>query len=173
MVDQPLTDGGERPRVLVRRRRIHQHGLAPITDNPEIATEGGVSGERLNPCAAPPRFREERMSMVGRSHRRGHRPSHDLGTWAVKILSPFGPKSSDSPRAFGHTCSPARSGHSTSRAASAAASSPNSSISDGSSIRYRSTWKIGGSSSSYGWTIAKLGLGTSPPWPSALINPRA
>ena len=40
--------------------------------------------------------------MRRRDHRGGHRPSHDGGTLAVKILSPFGPKSSDRRSASGH-----------------------------------------------------------------------
>ena len=85
---QPFGDRDERPRVLVRRRRIHQHRRAALADHPEIAAERGVAGKRLDPRSGPAAGCEEFGRMRGRNHRGGHRPSHDGGTWAVKRRAP-------------------------------------------------------------------------------------
>src|SRR5260221_7163373 len=171
--DQPVGDGDERARILMRRRRVHQDRAATTMNHPEVAAERGVAGQRQDFGAFPAGCGKETGRMGRRSHRGGHRPSHDGGIWAVKILSPSCPNWSDRRSAPGQARAPARSGHSTSSTASAAASSPSSSISDASSIRYKSTCQTGGSTSSYGWIIAKVGLGTSPSWPSSAMKPRA
>ena len=50
---QPFGDRDEGARVFVRRRRIHQHRLPPLTDNAEIAAERGIARERQNAGIAP------------------------------------------------------------------------------------------------------------------------
>src|SRR5205823_5549567 len=129
-------------------RRVHQHGGAIAVDHAKIAAEGSVARERKDPGSSPAASGKEIWRVGRRSHRGGHRPSHDGGAFAVKILSPFSPKRNDRRSASGQAPAPARSGHSTSSTASADASRPSSSISEGSSIRYRSTCHTGGSRSS-------------------------
>ena len=43
---EPFGNGDERPRILVRRRRVHQHGGAIPLDHAEIAAEGRVARKR-------------------------------------------------------------------------------------------------------------------------------
>ena len=132
---EPFGDRDERTGVLVRRRRIHQdRGSIPLDDS-EIAAERRVPGQRQDLGSRPAARSKEFRSMGRRFHLGGHRPSHDGGTLAVKILSPSDPNSSDRVSASGHRAEPARSGHSTSNTASAAESRPSSPISDEPSIR--------------------------------------
>src|SRR6185369_3518299 len=133
--DQPLGNCNERPWVLMRRRRVHQHGAALAMDDAKVSAERSVSRERQNLGPFPAGSGKEIRSMRWRNHWGGHRPSHDGGTLAVKILAPPFSKSSDKRSASGQACSPARSGHSTIRIASTAESRPSSSISDASSTR--------------------------------------
>ena len=122
---QPFGDRDERPRILVRRRRVHQHRAAVAVDDAEIAAERRIAGERQDLGALPTRKRQGIQGhAAGGIHRGGHRPSHDGGTSAVKILSPSGAKSSDRRSASGHAVRPARSGHSTSSTASAGGIEP-------------------------------------------------
>ena len=85
---QPFGDCDERPRVLVRRRRIHQHRGAVALDHTEVAAERRIARKRQDLRSRPPARGKEFMRIRRRNHRGGHRPSHDGGTFAVKRRAP-------------------------------------------------------------------------------------
>ena len=95
MAAEPLAHRNERARVLVRRRRIHEHRAAGTVDDAEIAAEGGVPCKRQDLRARPPGIGEERCGggrrrHAGGSQGSGHRLSQALGTRAVKRRLPSG-----------------------------------------------------------------------------------
>ena len=68
----------------MRRRSVHQHGAARTGMDPEITAETSIPGERQDLCVGPSVAGEEIRSGFGRNHCSGHRPSHAVGTSAVK-----------------------------------------------------------------------------------------
>src|SRR3546814_1115683 len=81
---QKFGDRDERPRVLVRRRRVHQHRPPLAVDDAEIAAKGRIARERQNLGIAPAMRGKKGGRMGGRNHRSGHRASQAAGTSAVK-----------------------------------------------------------------------------------------
>jgi len=109
----------ERPRILVRRRGIHQHGIAVGSQDTEIAAKGGIARERRDHRPAPSgTFEEFRRACRWNHVWRGHRPSHALGLVQVKRRPPDGSGARVSRSASSHNRSPIRSGHSISKALS-------------------------------------------------------
>ena len=148
--------------ILVRRRGVHQHRRAALADHPEIAAEGRIAGQRLDPSRRPSRRRRGTAA-----HQRAEslwRPSPfpcrgDLGCQAP--CAGFDEVERQAERL------PARHFHPRARAIRRA--TPHPPRRRGQARQFPTRFRgdrgrhamPGGSSVSYGWTIAKLGLGTS------------
>ena len=66
--DQPFGDGDERPRVLVRWRRVHQDCAAIAVDDPKIAAKRRIARQRQNFRSLPAAGGKEIGRMLGRLH---------------------------------------------------------------------------------------------------------
>src|SRR3546814_20171038 len=84
LLAQKFGDRDERPRILVRRRRVHQHRPPLAVDDAEIAAKGRIARERQNLGIAPAMRGKKGGRMGGRNPRSGHRASPAAGTSAVK-----------------------------------------------------------------------------------------
>ena len=135
---KPFGDRDVRARILVRRRRVHQHRAAPVVvEDAEIAAETGVPGERFDARPAPPAGGEEIGRGGGGNHCGGHRPSQPWPGCAVKTRAPSPATPSDRASAVGgHASAPACPGHSTTSTPSPSTlSRPSSASSEGCEMR--------------------------------------
>ena len=132
---QILSHMDEGTRVLMRRWRVHQHGLTRAINNAEIAAKGGIARQRQDLRPAPACTCQKVPGPCRWCHGNGHRSFQDGGTVAVKRRGPSAGTLMWRRSASGHN-QPSRSGHSISRTPSSnASSSPNSMASSGSSNR--------------------------------------
>ena len=112
ILPQSFGDGDEGARILLRRWRVHQHGLPFPADDAEVAAKGGIACQRQDRGFSPPGLGEESGGGGGRDQIWDHRSVQASGTSAVKRRAPSSNISMVRRRLCGHSASPSRSGHS-------------------------------------------------------------
>ena len=75
---EPVRHVQERLRVLVRRRRMHQHGAVTPHPYPEVAAEAGIADERGDFRAFPPGATQKLVNLVERRIAHGQRLCQDV-----------------------------------------------------------------------------------------------